>query len=124
MENKYMCEETIVHQDVVKDVQSQIINENMSDKLSKFFKAIADPTRMKILYALKFNELCVCDISIILNMSQSAISHQLKTLKENDLVRSRKEGKTRFYRLADEHVHHIFEVSLAHLMEEHDEKDL
>jgi ArsR family transcriptional regulator len=124
MVNKYTCDALTIHEDVIKDVQAQIINENMSEKLSKFFKAIADPTRMKILYALRFNELCVCDISIILNMNQSAISHQLKTLKENNLVKSRKDGKTRFYQLADQHVHDLFALSLTHLLEDHHEKDL
>ena len=113
-----------VHEDTVQEVQDSIINEDFSEKMSRFFKAIADPTRMKILYALKKHELCVCDISVILNMTQSAISHQLKTLKDVDLVRSRKEGKTRFYRLADNHVHLIFEQALNHLMEEHDEENV
>jgi len=124
MDNKYCCETIRVHKDIVIEVQSKIIEENMTEKLSRFFKAISDPTRMKILYALKFHELCVCDISIILNMSQSAISHQLKTLKDNQLVKSRKEGKTRFYSLDDQHVHDIFELSLTHLKENKHEENL
>ena len=124
MENKYCCETISVHKDTVIEVQSKIIEENMTERLSRFFKAISDPTRMKILFALKFHELCVCDISIILNMSQSAISHQLKTLKDNKLVKSRKEGKTRFYSLDDKHVHDIFDLSLTHLKEDKHEENL
>lgn len=121
MENKYLCETISVHKDTVIEVQSKIIESGMTEKLSRFFKAISDPTRMKILFALKFHELCVCDISVILNMTQSAISHQLKTLKDNQLVKMRKDGKTRFYSLADEHVHEIFDLSLTHLKEAHNE---
>jgi ArsR family transcriptional regulator len=120
----YICETIFIHEDKVKEVQENIIKTNDIDKVSKLFKAISDPTRIKILYALKFNELCVCDISVILNMSQSSISHQLKTLKDVDLVRSRKDGKTRFYRLADEHVHQLFIQAIEHVNEDHYEKDI
>ena len=75
-----------------------------------------------MLYALKTHELCVCDISVILDLSQSLISHQLKVLKEVDLVRVRKDGKTRFYRLADEHVHQLFMQAINHVREHEDEK--
>jgi len=124
MKEQYTCDTVFVHEDTVKEVQSEIISKDFSETLSRFFKAIADPTRMKILYALKKHELCVCDISVILNMTQSAISHQLKFLKDVDLVRTRRDGKTRFYRLADDHVHLIFEQALSHLMEEHHEENL
>lgn len=122
--NSYTCETIFIHEDTVKEVQKNIIKTNDINKVSKLFKAISDPTRIKILYALKSNELCVCDISVVLNMSQSSISHQLKSLKDVDLVRSRKDGKTRFYRLADEHVHQLFTQAIEHVNEVHDEKDL
>ncbi len=124
MASKYVCDTVFVHEDTVKKVQSQIINKDLTDKVSNFFKAIADPTRMKILYALKHHELCVCDICVILDMTQSAISHQLRTLKDIDLVRTRRDGKTIFYRLADDHVHLIFDQALKHLMEDHNEEFL
>jgi ArsR family transcriptional regulator len=120
----YKCETLCIHQDKVKEVQENLIQSNDIEKVSKLFKAISDPTRIKILYALQFNELCVCDISIILNMSQSSISHQLKTLKDVDLVRTRKDGKTRFYRLADEHIHKLFAQVIDHVNEDNHEKDI
>ncbi len=122
--NHYVCETVYVHEDTIKEVQEEILNEPLNDKISRFFKAISDPTRMKILYALKRHELCVCDISVILDMTQSAISHQLKTLRDVDLVRTRRDGKTIFYRLADDHVHLIFDQAIKHLKENHDEKNL
>ena len=120
----YTCDALFVHQDTIKEVQKDILKSYDIDKISKLFKAISDPTRIKILFALKSHELCVCDISVILNMSQSAISHQLKILKDEDLVRSRKDGKTRFYRLADFHVHTLFTQAIEHIHEDKDEKDI
>ena len=122
--SSYTCDALLVHQDTIKEVQKDILKPGDIDKISKLFKAISDPTRIKILFALKSHELCVCDISVILNMSQSAISHQLKILKDEDLVRSRKDGKTRFYRLADLHVHTLFTQAIEHIHEDKDEKDI
>ena len=113
----YTCDAICIHEDTIKEVQENMIKNNDLDKISKIFKAISDPTRIKILYALKAHELCVCDISVVLNMTQSAISHQLKVLKDVDLVRTRKDGKTRFYKLADEHVHTLFSQAFDHVNE-------
>ena len=85
----YTCDAICIHEDTIKEVQEHMIKDQDLDKISKIFKAISDPTRIKILYALKAHELCVCDISVVLNMTQSAISHQLKVLKDVDLVRTR-----------------------------------
>lgn len=85
--------------------------------LADVFKIFGDVTRLKILYALFDSELCVCDISNELNMSQSAISHQLRTLKTAKLVKNRKEGKIVYYSLDDEHVKHIFDQGLIHVTE-------
>ena len=85
--------------------------------LADVFKIFGDVTRLKILYALFDSELCVCDIANELNMTQSAISHQLRTLKTAKLVKNRKEGKIVYYSLDDEHVKHIFDQGLLHVTE-------
>ncbi|MDX9692378.1 MAG: metalloregulator ArsR/SmtB family transcription factor [Acholeplasmataceae bacterium] len=113
----FQCDTIHIHEDAIKEVQKHILSENDLNKVSHLFKTIADPTRIKILYALEKTELCVCDISVILNMTQSAISHQLKTLKDANLVKNRREGKTMFYQLSDEHVHLIFNQALIHINE-------
>jgi len=122
--NNYTCDAIFIHEDTIKEVQENLLKSKDLDHISKLFKAISDPTRIKILYALKYHELCVCDISVILNMTQSAISHQLKTLKDVDLVRTRKDGKTRFYRLADEHIHMLFSQAIEHVNEDTHEENI
>ncbi|MFR1832301.1 MAG: ArsR/SmtB family transcription factor [Lachnospiraceae bacterium] len=86
-------------------------------ELADLFKIFGDPTRIKILYALSESEMCVCDIAQRLNMTQSAISHQLKILKQSKLVKNRREGKTVFYSLADGHVKTIMRHGLDHVQE-------
>ena len=83
--------------------------------MASFFKIVGDPTRTKILSILDKNELCVCDIANLLNMTKSSISHQLKTLKEASIVKSKKDGKEVYYTLDDEHVSKVFEVALYHI---------
>jgi ArsR family transcriptional regulator len=85
--------------------------------LSDFFKVLGDSTRAKIIWALDESEMCVCDIAVLLNMTKSAISHQLKALKAANLVKYRKEGKVVFYSLTDDHVKEIFEKGLEHIRE-------
>ena len=85
--------------------------------LAEFFKVFADSTRMKIIYALMEKELCVCDIATIVGTTQSAISHQLRVLKQSKLVKFRKDGKTVYYSLDDEHIKHIFDEGLKHIRE-------
>ena len=86
-------------------------------ELADLFRVFGDSTRIKILYALFESELCVCDIAELLGLTQSAISHQLRTRKANKLVRSRREGKTVFYSLADQHVRSIIGQGMDHVME-------
>ncbi len=86
-------------------------------ELADLFKIFGDPTRIKILYVLSESEMCVCDIARELNMTQSAISHQLKILKQSKLVKNRREGKTVFYSLADGHVKTIMRQGLDHVQE-------
>ena len=85
------------------------------EDLSKLFKVFGDPTRIKILWALNVHELCVLDICEVLDMTKSAVSHQLSTLKEAKLVKSRREGKEVYYSLDDEHVKEIFETGIVHV---------
>ncbi|MFA5137405.1 MAG: metalloregulator ArsR/SmtB family transcription factor, partial [Patescibacteria group bacterium] len=86
--------------------------------LAELFKVFGDSTRIKILWALDEAEMCVCDIAFLLNMTQSAISHQLRVLKQAELVKSRREGKIVFYSIEDEHVKQIFDQGLIHILEE------
>ena len=98
-------------------VPNSIPDPRILQNLADLFKIFGDPTRIRILCALSDGELCVCDIASILDMSQSAISHQLSTLKQSQLVRSRREGKTVYYSLADSHVAAILSQGLGHVLE-------
>jgi len=106
-----------MHEDKVEKVKDKTLEENTVSELSELFKAVADPTRIRILNILMNTEACVCDIASLLNMTQSAISHQLRVLKSARLVRPRKEGKVVYYSLDDDHVKGIFDQGLAHLNE-------
>ena len=111
------CEENQVHQDILQKVQSDLPDDEVLYDLAELFKVFGNSTRIKILYALFEAEMCVCDIADLLGLTQSAISHQLRTLKANKLVRSRREGKTVFYSLADQHVRSIIGQGMDHVME-------
>ncbi len=112
------CEETFVHEDSVKHACACMPDEDELYDLSELFKVFGDSTRIKILYSLYDQELCVCDIAETLGMTQSAISHQLKVLKQSKLVGNRREGKTIYYFLADEHVSKILAMGREHIEEE------
>ena len=111
------CEACQIHEDVVKAVTDHMPDEDQLYDLAEVFKVFGDSTRIKILYVLYENEMCVFDIAKILNMTQSAISHQLRVLKQNRLVKYRKEGKTVLYTLADEHVFTILSQGIEHVEE-------
>lgn len=111
------CEKEHVHAEVVSSVHAEMPDEELLYDLAELYKVFGDSTRIKILYALFEAELCVCDIAQLLNMTQSAISHQLRVLKQSKLVKFRREGKTVFYSLADEHVRTIIGMGLEHLCE-------
>ena len=106
-----------VHEEVVKKVLETLPDEEELYDLAELFKVFGDSTRIKILCALFEGEMCVCDIAQLLNMSQSAISHQLRVLKQAQLVKYRREGKTVFYSLADAHVNTILNQGLEHIEE-------
>ena len=112
-----VCEAHEVHSDAVRSAKSFMPQPPVVEGLSDFFKLLGDPTRVRILLALDAGELCVCDISEALDMSMSAVSHQLRLLKDAHLVRSRKEGRSVFYSLCDEHVRIVLEMALEHVSE-------
>lgn len=111
------CDEIQVHKDKVITVQEHIPDEDKLYDLAEIFKVFGDSTRIRILYVLFESELCVCDIAEALNMTQSAISHQLRILKQSKLVSSRREGKSVIYFLADGHVRTIINQGLEHIEE-------
>lgn len=117
MKDVECCDFYQVHEDVVKAVTAKMPDEDELYDLAEIFKVFGDSTRIKILYVLFESEMCVCDIAQLLNMNQSAISHQLKILKQSRLVKSRREGKAVFYSLADGHVRTIINQGLEHIEE-------
>lgn len=117
MTREDVCECREVHPDSVSKVRDSIPDEQTAEDLASFFKLFGDRTRVNILLALDSGELCVCDISETLGMSMSATSHQLRLLKDAHLVTSRREGKSIFYSLCDEHVRIVLETALEHISE-------
>ena len=113
--NEYNCDCNIIHKDTVNQTKERMLDDITLTKVADFFKILGDPTRTKILCALDNNEMCVCDIANVLNMTKSSISHQLNTLRQNNIVKSKKMGKEVFYTLDDEHVTEVFEVALSHI---------
>lgn len=111
------CEEMQVHTDVVEQVRMQLPQDEVLYDLAELFKIFGDSTRVKILYALLEGELCVCDIAKLMEVTQSAVSHQLRVLKGSKLVKFRREGKTVYYSLADEHVISILSQGMEHILE-------
>lgn len=109
------CDCSIIHEDVVNDVQKHMPPEEDLMELADLFKVFGDSTRVKIVYALFRAEMCVCDIAVLLGMTKSAISHQLRVLRQAHLVKYRKEGRTVFYSLDDDHVSTIFDQGLLHI---------
>ena len=107
-----------VNEETLKRIDEKMPPEEELQDLAEFFKVFGDGTRLKILYVLLSSEMCVYDIAAVLGMSQSAISHQLRILKQNKLVKSRREGKSVFYSLADDHVRTIIEMGREHIEED------
>lgn len=111
------CSCTIIHEDRIKRAKKLMPKEEVLFDLAELFKSFADTTRIKILYSLFKEEMCVCDLSAFLGMSQSAISHQLRILKLARLVRAHKVGKVVYYSLEDNHIADIFNYGLTHINE-------
>lgn len=111
------CDCEVIHAELVESVRKNMPDEDELYDLSDFFKVLGDSTRAKIMWALDESEMCVCDLAVLLNMTKSAISHQLHSLRQANLVKYRKEGKVVFYSLTDDHVKAIFEKGLEHIRE-------
>ncbi len=117
MDKPERCDFLYVHQETVEKVQNSMPAEEDLYDLAELFKVFGDSTRIKILYALLEAELCVCDISQLLGVSQTAVSHQLRVLKNSSLVKYRREGKNIFYSLADDHVRSVLGQGMDHIKE-------
>ena len=111
------CETQQEHPKLVEKVRGQLPPDEKLYDLAELFKIFGDCTRIKILYALYGSELCVCDIASLMDVSQSAVSHQLRVLKNSKLVKFRREGKTVYYSLADDHVTRILSQGMEHIQE-------
>lgn len=117
MKESIECEIVEVHPQIVDRLQKDMKNQEQYQELSNLFKMFADATRCKILSLLFHEELCVCDIAAILKMTHSAVSHQLSVLRQNRIIKYRREGKNVFYSLDDEHIQMIYNAGMAHILE-------
>ena len=111
------CDFIHAHEELVRSVQKRMPDEDVLSDLAELYRVFGDSTRIRILYVLLEAEMCVCDIALLLGMSQSAISHQLRVLKQSKLVKNRRDGKTVFYSLADDHVRLIIRQGMEHVCE-------
>ena len=110
-----ICDCHVIHEDIVSRVRDAMPDGKDFHDLANLYKMFSDPTRVKILWALHCDEMCVCDLAVLLGMTKSAISHQLKSLRMSNLVKFRKQGKVVYYSLADDHVKDIFENGFEHI---------
>ena len=111
------CDCNTIHEEVVKAVLNEMPEDEVAMDLADTFKVFSDFTRLKILLALLNHEMCVCDISALLGMTKSAVSHQLRILKQSNLVKNRRDGKVVYYSIADEHVETIISNGMDHVLE-------
>lgn len=112
-----LCQVTVINEQRIALARQKMPDERVMTEMADIFKLLGDVTRVKILQALAVTELCVCDLAALLEMTSSAISHQLRLLRASGIVRFRKEGKVVYYRLVDGHVQTLVEVSLRHVAE-------
>jgi len=112
-----VCMDFVVHREILDSINENALSDDVVNELAEFFKVFGDATRLRILHALSMAEMCVCDLCELLGMNQSAVSHQLKVLRQSRLIKYRREGRNVYYSLDDEHIQQIFEVGLKHIME-------
>ena len=112
-----ICDSSLVHLEQVRQVQSKIVTTEKAQQMAQFFGAMADPHRLKLLSALSHVELCVCDLAAVVKMSESAVSHQLRLLRNLRLVKHRREGRNVYYSLADAHISNLYREVAEHLDE-------
>ena len=113
----YSCDCNVIHHEAVDKVTQHMPEEEIFFQVSNYFKVLGDQTRAKIIWALDLNELCVCDLANVLDMTKSAVSHQLGILRRAKLITFRREGKNVFYSLADDHVRCMFKSGMEHIHE-------
>jgi len=116
LENE-LCEHRCIHAERIAAALSHRLSERENDELAQLFKALGDPNRLRILWALAESEMCVCDIAAFLKISESAVSHQLRLLRQLHLVSNRRQGPVLYYRLNDDHVSQLIRVALEHIRE-------
>ena len=117
--NYEVCQSVIIHKEILDKIKSNMPEDSKLMKLAEFFKIFGDSTRIKIIYALsQVDEMCVCDLSVALGKTHSAISHQLRILRQAGIVKYRREGKEVFYSLKDQHIKEILQTGFFHLFEE------
>ena len=121
MASQHVCDCDVIHEELVDDTRGKMKDEDDYVKLSALFKMFDDKTRVMILHALEQNEMCVCDLAVLLGKTKSAISHQLRVLKQSSIVKSRRVGKVVYYSLADEHISQIFNLAFDHVIEDRGE---
>ncbi len=114
--NEFICDCHPIDSELVEKTKTAMPNDNVFTSLAEFYKIIGDKTRCKILFALRQNEMCVCDLANVLSMTKSSISHQLNKMKTAGVVKCEKQGKQVFYSLDDNHVFEIFNLSITHIM--------
>ncbi len=114
------CDITCIHEEAVAEVRERMLGDEEAKSLADIFKTLADPTRVKMLFALMTRELCVCDLAAVIGASDSAVSHQLRILRTQKLVKNRRDGKILYYSLADDHVTTLFRQGLEHVSHSED----
>lgn len=115
--NEASCDCCAIHEESIEFVKKEISSEGQLEQVSALYRIFGDSTRLHILAALECHEMCVCDLAVLMNMTKSATSHQLKVLRENNLVKFEKHGKHSYYSLADKHVKDILNIALEHINE-------
>ena len=113
--NEFSCDCNIIHKEAVDKVLNKMPSEKTFNHLADLFKLIGDTTRCRILFALDQDEMCVCDLANVLNMTKSSVSHQLATLRRSGIVKCRRSGKEVYYTLDDDHIVKLFEIGLEHI---------
>jgi len=120
MHKSDVCECNIIHEDLVEKNKKEMLSHELISEVADFFKIFSDSTRLKIVTILLKDELCVCDIAAILNMSHSSISHQLRVLRQYKIVKNRKDGKVVYYSLDDSHIANIVNQGIEHYTHKHE----
>lgn len=115
--DEHFCGTRVIHEDIIREVSEKMPTEVSLYELADFYKIFGDSTRIGILWALSESEMCVCDICALMGMKQSAVSHQLKILKQSRIVRNRRDGKVVYYSLDDDHIRDVLNLGMQHVRE-------